>query len=210
MCSIIAILVLIFSGFLGYSLVEQSSTVAVAPTPEISVATAEAVALPTEAIACATQPASSDMAEMQQLISPRIFESALWTRENGAGDQRTTMTWRSDRLGAVAYLEFLHFDCGVTQEQIDQYFSPENFDVILANYTSHQLIAQCEHNGVKLFEFDVTANSQSYHLLYWVKQVTPTRVADLTLTFPSQNQAKLAGYAGRLFPDLPTCTAAAG
>ena len=47
-------------------------------------------------------------------------------------------------------------------------------------------------------------------MLYWVEQVTPTRVADFALTFPANQQAKLAEYAGRLFPDLPTCTPAAG
>ena len=225
MCSIIAILLLVVGGLLGFSAVEQTS--GLAPTPQISVetvevaptlespvatlqATAEAVPIPTQAISCATQDSAQDLAEMTQVIDAKIFEPAFWTARSDVSDQRTTTTWHSDKFGAVAYLEYLHFDCGVSQEQIDQYFTPQTFQTIMSSYSSYVQTAHCALNGLRLFEFDASFNDTQYHILYWVKQVTPTRVADFTLTFPIKQQSKLAEYAGRLFPALPTCQAASG
>jgi hypothetical protein len=218
MCSIIAILLLVVSGLFGYSMVSSSQQpispppiVEIAPASTQSVqATAEALPLPTQVIACATQDSSQDLAQMTQVINAKVFEPALWTAQSDVNDQRTTTTWHSDKLGAVAYLEYLHFDCGVSQEQIDQYFTPETFQTIMSSYSSYQMTSECRHNGLRLFEFDASFNDTNYHVLYWIEQVTPTRVADITLTFPVSQQAKLSEYAGRLFPDLPTCQAASG
>jgi hypothetical protein len=215
MCSIIAIFLLVVSGLFGYSMVSTQQTINEPQIVEIPVtaemaATAEAALIPTQVIACPTQSAAQDAAESLQMIDPNIFEPALWTSQGGLEDLRTTTTWRSDKLGAVAYLEFLHFDCGVSADQIDAYFSPESFQTIFSNYTSYQQTASCEHNGIRLFQFDAVSNDANYRVLYWVKQISPTRVADLMLTFPADQQAKLAQYAGRLFPNLPTCSEAGG
>ena len=212
MCSIIAILLLVVGGLFGVSAYEQSASTAISPqvVVEPAVATAEVVPIPTQAISCAAQDTSQDLAQMLNVVNASVFPSALWKAQTDANDTRTTTTWRADSLGAVAYLEYLHFDCGVSQQQIDDYFSPENFQVILSSYSSYQQAAQCQHNGLKLFEFDLSFSGSSYHMLYWVEQVTPTRVADIALTFPASQQAKQAEYAGRLFPDLPSCERAGG
>ena len=138
------------------------------------------------------------------------FEHGDWTQQVSSDAAERPPTWRSSQYGAVAYLECLHYDCGVTQEQIDSYYSPAGFDVIFSNYTSYEKTAQCTRDGLRLFEFDAVSNDSDYHVLYWVEQVTPTRVAGLMLAFPATEPAQQAEYAGQLFPDLPTCEAAAG
>ena len=72
------------------------------------------------------------------------------------------------------------------------------------------MVDWCVSDDNRLFEFNATSNGSDYHVLYWVKQITPTRVADIMLTFPASQPAQQADYAGRLFPDLPTCEAATG
>ena len=213
MCGIIAILLLIIGGLFGISAYESSAPLVSEPqiimeTPVA--ATAEAPPIPTQMISCASQTTEQDFAEMSKIVAPDVFPAALWTSRSDATDSRTTTTWTADSLGAVAYLEYLHYDCGVSQQQIDDYFSSDNFKVILSNYSSYQPTAQCQHNDLKLFEFDLSFNGGSYHMLYWAKQITPTRVADLFITFPANQQAKQAEYAGRLFPDLPSCQRAGG
>ncbi|MEO8394538.1 MAG: hypothetical protein ABI700_16205 [Chloroflexota bacterium] len=208
MCSIIAFLLLVVSGFLGYSMAAQTSVAT--PEPQIMVATAEVAPIPTQAIACATQDVPQDLTEMSAVVDASIFAQSLWTIQSDFSDERTTTTWRADSLGAVAYLEYLHFDCGVLPDQIDQYFSPETFDTVLSTYSSHEQTAVCRQNGLRLFEFDLSFNDTRYQMRYWIKRITPTRVADFALTFPADQQAKMAEYAGRLFPTLPTCAAAAG
>ena len=206
MCSIIAIFFLVVSGFLGFSMIGTSQTF----TPPVE-ATAEVMPLiPTQAFACATQDVSQDFVQMGGVVDSSIFAPSLWTTQSDVGDQRTTTTWSSSSLNAVAYLEYLHFDCGATQEQIDDYFSPSTFQTIFSNYSSYKQTASCQRNGLRLFEFDTTLNDTDYLTRFWVEQVTPTRVADLTLTFPANQQAKAAEYAGRLFPELPTCQGAPG
>ena len=207
MCSIIALLVLVVSGLFGYSMASSQQTISEPQTMEV---TAEVAPIPTQAISCATQAVSQDLSEMGAVVDAKIFEPTLWTMQNDVGDGRTTMTWRSDKLGAVAYLEYLHWDCGVSSGQIDQYFSPQSFESIWSNYSSYTQTAFCQQNDLRLFEFDATFNENDYQIRYWVEPVTPTRVADLALTFPADQQAKMAQYAGHLFPDLPTCTGAAG
>ncbi len=139
------------------------------------------------------------------------FASDEWTQVLASDEFRTTGTWTMSSLGGLAYLDYLHYDCGVTQAQIDTYFSIENFSILLANYQSYQYTDLCEHDGVRLYQFDVvTTAGDEYKMRYWVWQVSATRVASLGLTFPVTQQAALAEYAGDLFPDLPTCEPAAG
>ena len=207
MCSIIALLLLVVGGFFGYSMAGSQQTIS---EPQIMEVTAEVAPVPTQAISCATQAVSQDLSEMLALVDTKIFEPSLWAMQNDVGDGRTTITWRADKLGAVAYLEYLHWDCGVSSAQIDQYFSPQSFEAIWSNYTSYAQTAFCQHNDLRLFEFDATFNGNDYKIRYWVEPVTPTRVADFALTFPADQQAKMAQYAGHLFPDLPSCDPAAG
>ncbi len=207
MCGLIAAALMIFGGLFGY-VVLTPQTVSEPHIVQIE-PTVEAMAVPTQVVECASASDEQDMQQMLALVGD-TFKQGDWEQQVRNDSARTTATWRSAKYDAVAYLELLHYDCGVSKEQIDQYFSAAGFAVLLANYTSYEKTAQCEAHGVKLFEFDAVSRDSDYHIFYWVDQVSPTRVAAIMLTFPTIEPFQQALYAGQLFPDLPTCEPAAG
>ncbi len=200
MCGIVALLVLL-SGVFGFA--AFGSQTASAPVE----VTTEVQAVPTQAIACATAPADQDVPAMLALVGD-TFKSSEWTQQVGGDGSRTTLTWRS--ATSTAYLEYLHFDCGYSQSQLDQYFSPEGLRTMFSYYDSYQETYQCKSGDLRLHEFDLVYHGSDYHALYWVKKVSPTRIADLVLVFPTSEADQEAEYAGMLFPELPTCQAPAG
>jgi hypothetical protein len=205
MCLLIALLLGI-AGLFGFAGI--SSEFASPPAGAIEV-TAEAVQIPTQAISCESVSEEEDIRNMLTLVGD-TFESTAWTQEISNDASRTTGMWRASASGAVVYVEVLHYDCGISREQIKQNYDAAGFANIFSNYSSHSMTAQCAADGVRLFEFDAVFDGGDYHVLYWVKQPSPTRVAGIMMTFPASDQAQLAEYAGRLFPELPTCEAAAG
>ena len=146
---------------------------------------------------------------MLAYLDTSLFHSGDWT-EQITSDGTNERHLGANSMGAVAYMQWLHYDCGVTEADLTSYYTPEGFKRLLANYTSALQTAACENNGLRLFEFDVTANDSRLSAFYWVEQVSPTRVMNFSLTVPVNQRAKQAEYAGRLFPNLFTCAAAAG
>src|SRR5450432_1307748 len=169
MISIIIALLMALGAFFGVS--QEAST---AQSLQV---TAEAAQVPTQNIACASVFSEQQDIDHALALVGDAFPSNAWHQTlNTSQEDKTIVTWTNDSLGALAYLELLHYDCGVTQQQIDLYYSPENFQIILSNYLSYQGTAQCQQNGLKLFEFDAVANGNiHYDVRYWVKQVSPTR-----------------------------------
>lgn len=202
MCLIITLLLAVF-GFFGFMGIETQIE---PPTIEV---TAQAAPVATQAIACESIPEQQDIENMLALVGD-TFDAANWSQSITSDATRTTGTWRSDPSGAVAYIEVLHYDCGITQQQVKRYYDEAGFEIIFSNYESYQLIAQCAAGDARLFEFDAVANNSEYRVMYWVKRLSPTRVADIMLTFPASQLAQQAEYAGQLFPELPTCEEAAG
>src|SRR4051812_6926642 len=158
---------------------------------------------------CAVPASQDDDARAALAVAGGVFQSTVWSAPTTNGDYaaQMTVTWLSDWLGAVAFLEYLHYDCGVTSQDIEQWGTPKGFKVIFENFSSYLLTAQCQRNGVQLFEFDVvTTYGANDHALYWVKQVSPKRIAAFDLILPDSYHAKQVGYARLLFPELPTCS----
>lgn len=197
MCSIIALLALLLFGVGGYSAIAPA--VPAQGVPEVA---SPAV------VSCATASAEEDVRAMLDLFGD-TFASGDWTEQISTSDTKTTATWLSSSLGAVAYLEYLHYDCGVTEEQIDAYYSPEGFDVLLSSYDTHEFTLSCELSDTRLYEFDATLSGNAYHILYWVEQVSATRVAGLMLVVPLTNRTDQVDLAFELYPELPTCSPAA-
>lgn len=205
MCLLITLLLAAF-GFFGFVGMTSEITPPLVVTVE---ATAEAAPVATQAIACEPAPAAQDVDQIEALMSA-AFEPDIWTQTAASETYRSTAMWRSSLYGAVAYVELLHYDCGITAEQVKRFYGSGGFETIFANYTSHTMTAECVADDLRLFEFDAVSNKRDYHVLYWVKQISPTRVAGVMLTFPASRPAQQAEYAGRLFPELPTCEAAVG
>ncbi len=207
MCSIIALLLLAFAGFFGFTTFPLPEEAVLPVEPSVIVAsTVEAPTL----LSCAAPSATDDMANMLQLIDTTLFEPPLWSSESSLQSNRTTATWKSDTYGAVAYLEYLHYDCGYTEAQIDTYYSPENWALIFSGYDSYTKSAECRYKDTRLYQFDVHFRGSDYAVRYWVVPATDTRVFGLMLVFPVEQQATLAQYSGHLFPQFPSCADAAG
>ena len=196
MCGLIALVLLVFGGFFGFTVAENQM---------LSVpAMAHALLAPTQGSACASSPSGQDIDNMLAFVGDS-FEPEIWMRQISSDSTRTSGVWTARSLGASASLAYLHYDCGVTQEQIDQYFGAENFKIMFSHYSSYKQTAECQAAGLKLDEFDTVFSGFNYHALLWGEQVSPTRIIGLVLVFPSSQQAKQADYARHLFPDLSTC-----
>lgn len=213
MCLLI-ILLLGFGGVFGFGSAFQSAESVI----ERPVATAQAVptvdSIPQvdmpQLISCEGQSFEQDVAEIEAIVG-KTFAGDEWSKSLSRNEFRTYVTWTNVSRGGLAFLDYQHYNCGVTQAQIDAYFSEDNFDILLSNYQSFAQTDACISNGMTLYEFDVvTMQGFDYKLRHWYWQETPTRVAAIQLTFPVTQQAALNQYAGALFPDFPTCTPAAG
>jgi hypothetical protein len=171
-------------------------------------AEAVAVAPPAQAdlIGC-VYGATDDEANMLALVG-NTFDPSEWSLETSEQDSKNVATWRSDWSGALVFMEYLHYDCGVSEAQIDEYFSPKGFYILFLNYFSFEETAACRVGGLRLYEFDAVFDGADYHTQYYVEQVSPTRVVGIDLIFPAGYRDKLVGYASRLYPELPSCAAA--
>ncbi len=206
MCSIIAFLLIVFAGFFGYAAFDLP--VQDAPPVTSSVVVVPSIEAPAP-ISCASPSADHDIAAALALAGD-TFAASTWVEQVSSDSAKTTVTWTASSLGAVAYLEYLHYDCGYTQQQIDDYYSPASWATIFANYDSYEKVDECSYDNLRLYEFDASLNGSDYAVRYWVKPATDTRVAGLMLVIPVDQAATVAQYAGELFPKLPTCQAAAG
>ncbi len=80
---------------------------------------------------------------------------------------------------------------------------------VVYTYDTHEFTLSCELSDTRLYEFDATLSGNAYHILYWVEQVSATRVAGLMLVVPLTNRTVQVDLAFELYPELPTCSPAA-
>jgi hypothetical protein len=134
-----------------------------------------------------------------------VFEMEMWRVSAAEQELRTTATWESASLGAIAYLEYLHFNDGISYDELGEFFNEAWFEGSLANYGAWEQLASCEFDQTRLYQFSVTSNNMSYRMDYWVKPASETRVEALFTVFPADNRLMMIAYADRLHPELPTC-----
>jgi hypothetical protein len=205
MCLLIALL-LGFAGVFGIGGVFTSaSPTLTAPAEAVVIKPTETAAphdMTAEMIGCF--PTEDDLNRLTVGYDDAFYPYVM-SMEVSRQQTKDTATWRMDSFGAVAYMEYLHFDCGVSEEQIDRYYSPPGFDVLLSNYDSHEQRAACDLDGLRLYEFDARLYGGDYSILYWVEKISSTRVVGLQLTFPASGQEQQARFAAALYPSLPAC-----
>ena len=135
------------------------------------------------------------------------FTSDDWVKTYTVEPYKISLTRNNDPLRAVSYLEYLVFNCGYGQADMDSYFSDESFDIIFAEYESHALKDFCEIRDLALYEYDLVDEGTDYSSRYWVKQATETRLLVFMLVFPSSSPDVLDAYSAQIFPDLSACQA---
>ncbi|NIS80580.1 MAG: hypothetical protein GTO14_10335 [Anaerolineales bacterium] len=137
-----------------------------------------------------------------------IFDSDDWQRSYTVKELRTNVTWLNHQEGALAFLEYLIFSCGYTQDDFENFFSDQNLEaVIFVDYKNLKRLATCTSNeeDLMLHEFSAEVQDRQYLVYYWIKLDRETRILTMLLTFPRESEAKLVSYASAIFPELSSC-----
>lgn len=154
-----------------------------------------------------TEPTEQDV-EYVLGYTGNTFESSDWQRSYTVGPDRVTVTWLNHNEGAIVFLEYLVFNCGYTQADLDNHFSEQNFeDVIFMEYENSQRITTCTDidGDLTLHEFTAQVHETDYAIRFWIKPDSKTRVLDMMLVFPKGLETKLDRYAEESFPELSSC-----
>ena len=155
---------------------------------------------------CVSPEPTQDDIDRALSFTGKMFDTADWKRSYNVAETRVSVTWLSDSLGSVAYLEALIFSCGYEEIDIDDYFTDDDWDIIFENYESYEITDECiNEDGLRLYEFEADSLGSDYFIRYWAKPDSDHRLITMMMTFPFQNIGALNDYAYRLFPTLTTC-----
>lgn len=136
----------------------------------------------------------------------RVFEPDVWLASASEKSDRTTAEWRADSLLGLAFLDYLHFDDGVTPEDAEAFFTPDWFEVTFSSYQSWEKRATCVFdNRLTLREFAVVFDDTPYTMRYWTQYIHENRVVALFLLLPTDQPELMATYAGRMYPMAYAC-----
>ncbi|MBI5962159.1 MAG: hypothetical protein HY863_01685 [Chloroflexi bacterium] len=135
-----------------------------------------------------------------------IFSGTEWTRSYTVESSRVSVTFNSDSLGAVGFVEALIFPCGYGDSDLDTFFSNENWQIVFANYESYKALSECKSGGsLRLYQFNAVEEGGDYKIKYWALNDTDTRVVGMMIVFPVESESLMDEYASALFPDLTSC-----
>ncbi len=135
-----------------------------------------------------------------------LFASEKWIRSYTVEPYKITLTRKNETDLAVAYTEYLIYTCGYGQQELDDYFSEEGFNIVFEGYESHVRSAFCEvPNDIALYKFDLVDEGIEYTANYWVEQTDDNHLLVEMLVFPRTSAGQLDEYSKKLFPKLTTC-----
>jgi hypothetical protein len=150
------------------------------------------------------EPSAEDV-EFALSYSKAAFDPQVWVQSYTVEPYKISLTRRNDSESAIAYLEYLMFNCGYGQAELDDYFGEEGFNIIFGDYESHGLADFCEEEGLTLYEYDLTEDGAEYSARYWVRQHSDTRLLVTMLVFPSTSPSAMDSYAQKISPELTRC-----
>lgn len=152
------------------------------------------------------EPAEEDV-RFALSIGQDLFSKPEWVKSYTVEPYQVRLTRLNDTESAVAYIEYLMYNCGYGQADLDERFSQASFAIVFQNYESHAQTNFCEEGNLALYEYDLVNDEYPYAARYWVKQQSDTRLLIVMLVFPRENSTLMDTYATRLFPDLASCGA---
>ena len=156
-------------------------------------------------VCISSEPAQDDI-DTALSYTGDLFGELEWQRTYTVSDGRVAVTWFSDTLGSVAYLEALIFPCSYEELDLDDFFNEENWQVIFENYESYEHVAECRtDDGLRLYQFKAVEQGYDYDIKYWVENDTDTRVLGVMIVFPVESTSLMDDYSSELFPDLTSC-----
>ena len=180
------------------------ATAIVLPTVEAQF-TEEAQSVEATPVCIDSNPVQADIDRALEFTG-NLFDRLDWQRSYTVTDGRVSVTWFSDSLAAVAFLEALIFPCGYEDLDLDLYFSVDNWSVVFGNYESYQMTNECRmDNGMRLYQFKTQEQGYEYDVRYWTLNDTDTRVLAMMMVFPVESPVVAEEYAYSLFPQLINC-----
>lgn len=138
-------------------------------------------------------------------FAAKFFDPEQWERTYTVEPYKTVVLRENQSIGAIAHTEYLLWNCGYTESDLDNYFSQEYFDVVFSNYDGYTMNKSCQEGKLSLYEFDAVSQGAPYIVRYWVKQQSKTRVLIFMLVYPRESQVALETMAGQVFPNLVSC-----
>jgi hypothetical protein len=146
-------------------------------------------------------------AEVEKILSFKkdVFKPEDWLRSYTVEPYKVSISRINEAESAVAYIEYLMYDCGYGQNELAQYFNDEGFNIVFEGYEGHNMAAFCEDESLALYQFDLVEEGSEYAANYWVKQDDDTHVLVLMLVFPRESSSQLDEYSTEIFPELTAC-----
>jgi len=156
-------------------------------------------------ICISSQPAQADIDRALEFTG-NLLDRLDWQKSYTVADGRVSVTWFSEALASVAFLEALIFPCGYEDPDLDFYFSEENWEIVFGNYESYRMLNECRlDDGTRLYQFRTVENGFSYDVRYWTVNDSDTRVIAMMFVFPVETPETAEEYAYSLFPQLINC-----
>lgn len=156
-------------------------------------------------VCISSEPAQADI-DSALAYTGALFNETDWQRTYTVSESRVAVTWLSETLGAVAYLEALIFPCGYEEPDLNDFFNDENWQVIFENYESYEAVSECKTDaGLRLYQFKAVEQGYDYDIKYWAGNDTDTRVMAVMIVFPVESKSLMDEYSSTLFPDLTSC-----
>ena len=106
---------------------------------------------------------------------------------------------------SVASVDLAMWPCGVTEADLDGYYSDETLDVLISEWDVYEITERCMMDGVRIVDFALSREDGDYVARFWIQQVGETRVLEGHLTLPVADAALMSDYAKILHPDTPAC-----
>jgi hypothetical protein len=150
------------------------------------------------------EPSPADV-EKTLSFGKSAFASEDWVKTYTVEPYKISLSRNNDVEGAVAYTEYLIYTCGYGQEEMNNYFNDEGFNIIFEGYESHTIAQFCEIKTLSLYKFDLIDEGLGYTANYWVKQEDDNHILVMMLVFPQESTALLDEYSQKIFPELTVC-----
>ncbi len=133
------------------------------------------------------------------------FASDDWVKSYSVEPYKVTITRHNDVESAVAYTEYLIYNCGYGQPELDEYFNDAGFAIVFEGYESYNQAGFCEEPNLALYKFDLVEQGSAYTARYWVEQSDDNHVLVMMLVFPRESTAQMEQYSRIIFPKLTDC-----
>lgn len=141
-----------------------------------------------------------------QTYSKGVFKRDIWKETFTNSPDRATMTWTSDSLNAVAYLDNTVYECGFGSTYLEDNFNDSNFKTVIYNtYQNVERVSECSKDDLHLYIYTGQYKGTDYEMYFWTQANGKTRWLSFSMAFPTSNQAQLKDYAEKMHPELSSC-----